>query len=214
MRSRRPRLTTTRCSRKRAAAAARPSTRTRRLPVEWSGRYGARPRRDGIRHLVRHAAGTRSRPILSLLTDEYQTRLVQQALPRGQLERRAVAGRNTAGPKASCGAGTIAGTQAAPDHGDAVSSCRSLTVVVGQLRHQHPRRPRVQHGAAPCRGSAPTCRAGTARRSVSGMATCSITWTSNIQGWTSHGLLRVLEQAADDRDLHAEPRRHGYVSRA
>ena len=34
-----------------------------------------------------------------------------------------------------------------------------------------------------------------------------ITWTSNIQGWKVHSNLRVLEQAADDRDLHAEPRR-------
>ena len=41
-----------------------------------------------------------------------------------------------------------------------------------------------------------------------------ITWTSNIQGWMVARQLRVLEQAADDRDLHAEPRRGGQGHRA
>ena len=36
-----------------------------------------------------------------------------------------------------------------------------------------------------------------------------ITWTSNIQGWKAHGNPEFSNAAANDRDLHAEPRRRG-----
>ena len=65
---------------RRAAAAARPSTRMRPCPASGA----AAIRRPRGAELVRGEFYNQTSTILSLLTHEYQTRMVQEAVPRGQ----------------------------------------------------------------------------------------------------------------------------------
>ena len=109
-RSRRRRLITRHCSPRRRSAAARAEPdAVQHVPAngsrQWSDRYDGGPNKQhGIR--TGTACGTNQIPtVLSLLTDEYQTRFVQELTTTATRTPRS-GRRNTAGPKVSCGAGT------------------------------------------------------------------------------------------------------------
>ena len=136
------------------------------VPGEWNGRYIWRRGQNWYAELLWNQVST----ILSLLTDEYQTRMVQEMYHDGQHEHPAVAGPVPAGPKASCGAGTTMASRTSPTRSwSRLRWCRWRPATPTTSSPTSTSAARSTWKAW-CRASAPTCRAGTARRSASGTA--------------------------------------------
>ena len=160
-------------------------TRTRRCPDDWNGRYQIN---------IASATGSHDATIsqvptmLSLLTPEYQKRMVQDALPPGQHQRAAVAVAVLLARRLHAPLARLAGVVLRDHYVMLTPQVVQITDRRGRrLRHQHPRRPRIQHGRRRCRAWAPTCRAGIGETIGFWDKDALITWTSNIQGWTVHG---------------------------
>ena len=114
-------------------------------------------------------ARCRSTTVLSLLTPEYQMRMVQEAYHHGQRQQADVAvavllARGLHAPLAR-GRGVGALHHGHAGHGADHGGRRA------QLHHEHRRSAARSTWTATCRGSAPMCRAGMARRSAFGIRT-------------------------------------------
>ena len=161
------------------SAAARRSTPTPSSSGEWTGRY----MHPGNTPIARTGRRTKTNPqsywyrmrhnqmptILSLLTPEYQTRMVQEAYHHGNTNA-------PQWPSQYCWPEgfmrrwhefAVVGVAL---HGHAVDGADPGRRRA-QLHHQHPHRPRVQDGRRGAAARRRTCRAGTARRSASGTRT-------------------------------------------
>ena len=192
------------------SAAARRSTPTRRVPSEWNGRYMHPGRTPGNQYWyrMRHDPDADD-PVAAdaRVSDAHGA----GGLPPRQHEHAAVAvavllARRLHAPLAR-GRGV-----GAPHHGHAVRSCRSWPA---SRATSSPTSTSAASSTwtAPCRGSAQDVPRWYGETIGFWDGDTLITWTSNIQGWKVHARVRVLEQAADDRDLHAEPRRERQVPR-
>ena len=177
---------------------------------EWTGRYmhPARTPNNNNWYRMRHIQAP---TVLSLLTPEYQTRFVQEAYHHANTNK-------AMWPSQYCWPEGFMRRyhEAAVWEHHMIATPSVVQIVVGrraQLHHHGARRPRVQDGR---RRAALRCgRAALVRRDDRLLG----------QGHVDHldvehpGLegacgARALEQAANDRDLHAESRRGGQVPRA
>ena len=124
-------------------------------------------------------------------------------LPRREHERRAVAGPILLARRLHA-ALPFRRHGRASDHADADARA-DTDVVVGQLHHAHPRRPRVRQERH--RAAARRRRAALVRRDDRFLGRrCADHLDVEHPGLDVARPVRVLEQDADDRDLHAESR--------
>ncbi len=172
------------------------------LPVEWNGRYG------GIS--LEMAFGTwygmlwnQIPTILSLLTDEYQTRLVQQLFHEGNTNAAQWPGMYC-WPEGFMRRFHFAGTG---EHRIMLTPTlvQILTSSSGNfITHIHVGREFDKSGTVPRLGADVPRWYGETIGFWDGDAL--ITWTSNVQGWTSHGLyefsskLQTIEIYTPNRD--------------
>ena len=176
------------------------------VPGEWSGRYG--------RVNVQMAFGTwygmlmnQIPTVLSLLTDEYQTRLVQQLYHEGNSNTAQWPGQYC-WPEGFMRRYHFAGTQT-----HQIMVTPSLVQVLSSssgnfLTNIHIGREFDTSGAVPRIGADVSRWYGETIGFWDGDVL--VTWTSNIQGWTSHGLpefsskLQTIEVYAPNRDASGQ----------
>lgn len=174
------------------------------VPGEWSGRYA--------RVNVQMAFGTwygmlmnQIPTILSLLTDEYQTRLVQSLFHEGNSNTAQWPGQYC-WPEGFMRRYHFAGTQA-----HQIMVTPSLVQVLSSssgnfLTHIHVGREFDKSGAVPRLGADVARWYGETIGFWDGDVL--VTWTSNVQGWTSHGLpefsskLQTIEIYTPNRDAN------------
>ena len=174
------------------------------VPGEWSGRYA--------RVNVQMAFGTwygmlmnQIPTVLSLLTDEYQTRLVQQLFHEGNSNTAQWPGQYC-WPEGFMRRYHFAGTQA-----HQIMVTPSLVQVLSSssgnfLTNIHIGREFDKSGTVPRLGADVSRWYGETIGFWDGDVL--VTWTSNIQGWTSHGLpefsskLQTIEVYAPNRDAN------------